>query len=78
MRSCVILFEQGELLFIKGILAFQACVVGYYSLNIIVAFIRAVLGWNPKKGAIETFSLSFKLVAFVIGMCCFTVAHIFA
>jgi hypothetical protein len=42
--------SQFELLAIKGILVFQVCVVGYYASNIIIAFIRAVAGWNPKTG----------------------------
>jgi hypothetical protein len=42
--------EQVELIIIKGILAFQACVVFYYASNILLAFVRAMMGWNPKKG----------------------------
>ena len=30
---------------------FQVCIVAYYCINILLALVRAVMGWNPKKGA---------------------------
>lgn len=40
-----------ELNTVRGILVIQACIVAYYVITIALAFVRAIMGWNPKKGA---------------------------
>ena len=43
--------EQLELNTVRGILVVQVCIVVYYVITIALAFVRAMMGWNPKKGA---------------------------
>jgi hypothetical protein len=45
--------EQLELNTVRGILVIQACIVAYYVITIALAFVRAIMGWNPKKGALD-------------------------